>query len=192
MPSLAFNKRANFDYDIQETYEAGLVLLGYEVKSIKTGHVSLKGSYVTFRKVRGKNLPEAYLINAHIPLYKFAGDRPSYDPLRSRKLLLKKKEIVYLMGKKDEQGLTLVPIKIYTKRSFTPRFVQNSDHYQGNQKNNKSFNRNSTGRAKSGGFIKLEFGIGKGRKKYDKREVIKKRELDREVRTLTKQRGKSL
>jgi len=153
MPSLAFNKRANFDYDIQETYEAGLVLLGYEVKSIKTGHISLKGSYVTFRKVRGKNLPEAYLINAHIPLYKFAGDRPGYDPLRSRKLLLKKKEIGYLMGKKDEQGLTLVPIKIYTKRSF----------------------------------IKLEFGIGKGRKKYDKREVIKKRELDREVRTLTKQ-----
>jgi SsrA-binding protein len=153
MPSLAYNKRANFDYDIQETYEAGLVLLGYEVKSIKTGHVSLKGSYVTFRKVRGKNLPEAYLINAHIPLYKFAGDRPSYDPLRSRKLLLKKKEIAYLMGKKDEQGLTLIPIKIYTKRSF----------------------------------IKLEFGVGKGRKKYDKREVIKKRELDREVRTLTKQ-----
>src|SRR3989338_6363124 len=152
MPSLAYNKRANFDYDIQETYEAGLVLLGYEVKSIKTGHVSLKGSYVAFKKVRGKNLPEAYLINAHIPLYKFAGDRPNYEPTRPRKLLLKKKEIAYLMGKKDEQGLTLVPIKIYTKHSF----------------------------------IKLEFGVGKGRKKFDKREVIKKRDLDRQVRTLTK------
>ncbi|MDD4901270.1 MAG: SsrA-binding protein SmpB [Patescibacteria group bacterium] len=152
MPILAVNKRANFDYDIQEIYEAGLVLLGYEVKSIKTGHVSLKGSYVTFKQARGKGLPEAFLTNAHIPLYKFAGDRPSYDPLRSRKLLLKKKEIRYLMGKKQEQGLTLVPIKIYTKHSF----------------------------------IKLEFGVGKGRKKYDKREVIKKRELDREVRTLTK------
>jgi len=152
MTVLAVNKRANFDYDIQETYEAGLVLLGYEVKSIKTGHISLKGSYVTFKKVKNKNVPEAHLLNAHVPLYKFAGDRPNYDPIRSRKLLLKKKEIAYLMGKKDEQGLTLVPIKIYTKHSF----------------------------------IKLEFGIGKGRKKYDKREVIKKRELDREVRTLTK------
>ena len=99
-------------------------------------------------------MPEAYLTNAHIPLYKFAGDRPSYEPLRPRKLLLKKKEIRYLMGKKDEQGLTLVPIKIYTKHSF----------------------------------IKLEFGVGKGRKKYDKREVIKKRELDRQIRALEKGR----
>ena len=153
MPVLAVNKRANFDYDIQETYEAGLVLLGYEVKSIKTGHISLKGSFVTFKKNRGKNLPEAYLTNAHIPLYKHAGKVPSYDPTGPRKLLLKKKEIAYLLGKKDEQGLTLVPIKIYTKHSF----------------------------------IKLEFGVGKGRKKFDKREVIKKREFDRSLRTLTKQ-----
>ncbi|MBI2459752.1 MAG: SsrA-binding protein SmpB [Parcubacteria group bacterium] len=153
MSVLAFNKRAKFDYDIQETYEAGLVLLGHEVKSIKTGHVSLKGSYVSFKKTRNKNLSEAYLINAHIPLYKFAGERPDYDPTRSRKLLLTKKEIAYLLGKKDEQGLTLVPVKIYTKHSF----------------------------------IKLEFGVGKGRKKHDKREVIKQRELDRSLRTLTKQ-----
>ena len=152
----AINKRANFDYDIQKTYEAGLVLLGYEVKSVKTGHVSLKGSYVTFKKARGKILPEAYLTNAHIPLYQHAGKIANYEPTRPRKLLLKKKEISYLMGKKDEQGLTLVPLKIYTKRSF----------------------------------IKLEFGVGKGRKKYDKREVIKKRELDRKVRTLTKQSSK--
>jgi len=152
MPVLAVNKRANFDYDIQETYEAGLVLLGHEVKSVKTGHVSLKGSFVTFKNARGKNLPEAILTNAHIPLYKHAGKIANYEPTRPRKLLLKKKEIRYLMGKKDEQGLTLVPIKIYTKRSF----------------------------------IKLEFGVGKGRKKFDKREVIKKRELDRQVRTLTK------
>lgn len=152
MPVLAFNKRANFDYDIQETYQAGLVLLGHEVKSIKTGHISLKGSYVAFKKVKAKNLPEAYLINAHIPLYKFAGSRPNYDPTRARKLLLTKKEIAYLLGKKQEQGLTLAPLKIYTKRSF----------------------------------IKLEFGVGKGRKKHDKREVIKQRELDRSIRTLTK------
>lgn len=158
MPVLAVNKRANFDYDIQETYEAGLVLLGYEVKSVKTGHVSLKGSFVTFKKGAGKSLPEAYLTNAHIPLYKHAGKVSSYEPTRPRKLLLKKKEINYLAGKKLEQGLTLVPIKIYTKRSF----------------------------------IKLEFGVGKGRKKYDKREVIKKRELDRNIRTLTKSSAKNL
>lgn len=157
MPVLAVNKRANFDYDIQETYEAGLVLLGHEVKSIKTGHVSLKGSYVTFKKQTGKILPEAYLTNAHIPLYKHAGKILNYEPTRPRKLLLKKKEITYLMGKKDQQGLTLVPLKIYTKHSF----------------------------------IKLEFGVGKGRKKYDKREVIKKRELNRNIRTLTKQKFKN-
>jgi SsrA-binding protein len=154
---LAVNKRARFDYDIQDVYEAGLVLLGYEVKSVKTGHVSLKGSYVTFKRGQGKSLPEVYLTNAHISLYKFAGDRPDYDPTRPRKLLLNKKEIAHLLGKKEEQGLTLVPIKIYTKHSF----------------------------------IKLEFGVGKGRKKYDKREVIKKRELDRSVRTLTKQKFRS-
>lgn len=151
MNVLAFNKRANFDYDILETYEAGLVLLGHEVKSIKTGHIGLKGAFVVLKGTGGK-LPEMYLINAHIPLYKHAGSIKNYDPYRSRKLLLKKNEIKFLVGKSREQGLTLVPIKIYTKR----------------------------------GFIKLEFGLGKGRKKVDKREVIKKREIDRSIRTLTK------
>ena len=145
------NKRANFDYEIFETYEAGLVLLGHEVKSIKTGHLSLKGAFVTI-KAAAKKLPEVYLINAYIPLYKHAGSIKNYDPYRSRKLLLKKNEIKYLIGKAKEQGLTLVPIKIYTKHSF----------------------------------VKLEFGIGKGRKKVDKREVIKKREVERSLRTLTK------
>lgn len=156
MPVLAFNKRANFDYDIQEVFQAGLELFGHEVKAVKTGHVSLKGGYVTFRNRAGKNLPEAYLTNSHIPLYKHAGKISDYDPERPRRLLLKKKEIAYLLGKKREQGLTLIPIKIYTNRSF----------------------------------IKLEFGVGKGRKKFDKREVIKKRDLDRQVRTLTKQKLK--
>jgi SsrA-binding protein len=151
MSTLAFNKRANFDYDILEKYEAGLVLLGHEVKSVKTGHVNLKGAFVVLKRA-GKKLPEPYLINAHIPLYKHAGQMPAYDPYRSRKLLLKKNEIKFLVGKSREQGLTLAPIKIYTKR----------------------------------GFIKLEFGLGKGRKKVDKREVIKKREIERSIRTLTK------
>ena len=153
MSVLAFNKRANFDYNILEKYEAGLVLLGHEVKSIKTGHINLKGAFVTI-KGAAKKLPEVYLINAYIPLYKHAGSIKNYDPYRSRQLLLKKNEIKYLIGKAKEQGLTLVPIKIYTKHSF----------------------------------VKLEFGIGQGRKKIDKREAIKKREVERSIRTLTKYR----
>jgi SsrA-binding protein len=155
MPTLAYNKRANFDYDISDTFEAGVVLLGHEVKSVKTGHVSLKGAFVTSKKT-AKSLPEFYLTNAHIPLYKHAGKRPDYEPERPRKLLLHKNEIARLVGKKQVEGLTLVPIKLYTKRSL----------------------------------IKLEFGIGKGRKKIDKREAIKKRESDRQLRTLTKTRAR--
>ncbi len=151
MPILAVNKRAKFDYDILETYEAGLVLHGHEVKSVKTGHVSLKGSFVTL-KGGGRKLPEAYLTNSHIPLYQHAGKLEGYDPDRPRKLLLHAKEINYLIGKKHEQGLTLVPIKLYTNK----------------------------------GFVKLEFGIGRGRKKFDKRELIKKRETEKKIRTLIK------
>lgn len=153
MPTLAVNKKANFDYKILETYEAGLKLLGHEVKSVKTGHVNLKGSFVVLKQPKKINrLPEAYLINAHIPLYKFAGSVSKHDPYRSRKLLLKKREIMRLLGKKKEQGLTLVPLKLYTKRSL----------------------------------IKLEFGLGQGKKKFDKREDIKKKDIERQMRTLTK------
>jgi SsrA-binding protein len=155
VPTLAYNKRANFDYELGQKYEAGLVLTGQEVKSIKTGHVSLKGAYVTV-KSSGLKIPELHLINAHIPLYKHATKREGYDAYRSRKLLLKKKEIDYLVGKKQEQGLTLVPIKIYTKKSL----------------------------------LKLEFGLGKGRKKFDKRDVIKKRESDRKMSTLLKSKNR--
>ena len=152
MPTLAVNKRVKFDYNILAKYEAGLILLGHEVKSIKTGHISMKGSYITLRKSAKNQLPVPYLINAHIPLYKQAGSIKNYDPDRPRKLLLNKKEINHLIGKQQEQGLTLVPIKIYTKHSF----------------------------------IKLEFGLGQGKKKFDKRETIKKREVERNLRTLTK------
>ena len=142
MSILAQNKRAVFDYEILERYEAGLVLLGHEVKSLRAGHVSLKESYVDFRG------QELYLLKAHISLYKpAAGLKQIYDPLRPRKLLLKKREISGLLGKKQSSGLTLIPIKIYTKNSF----------------------------------IKLEFGLAQGRKKYDKREVIKTREVKREL-----------
>lgn len=152
MPTLAINKKASFDYELLETYEAGLVLFGFEVKSVREGLAGLKGSYISIRTTNGKT--ELYLIGCQIPPYKYAGPLPDYDKSRERKLLLNRKEINRLLGKNKEEGLTLVPLKIYTKHSF----------------------------------LKLEFAIGRGKKKYDKRESIKKRELDRTLRSLTKRR----
>ncbi len=150
MPTLANNRRASFDYDLLENYEAGVVLLGHEAKSAKAGHVSLSGAYISIRE--GQHGPELWLLNTHISLYLFTGQLLDYNPLRERKLLLKKSEILHLVGKIQEKGLTLIPVKMYTKRSF----------------------------------VKLEFALARGKKKYDKRESIKKRELDRQLRTLTK------
>jgi len=141
-PRKVVNRRARYDYEILEVFEAGLVLRGYEVKSIKTGLVSLKGSYVVIRN------NEAYLINAFIPPYQKANTPDDYDPNRSRKLLLNKAEIKSLIGKSKQKGLTLVPLSIYTKKSI----------------------------------LKLEFGIGKGKRKTDKREAIKQRQAERELR----------
>lgn len=151
MPTLAYNKRANYDYEILDKYEAGLVLFGHEVKSIKTGNISLKGAFVTIKNNTTSN-PELYLINAFVPLYKKSSNIDNYEAERSRKLLLHKNQLKRLIGKKQEQGLTLVPIKVYTKHNL----------------------------------VKLEFGIGRGKKKIDKRETIKKRDVDRKIRTLTK------
>jgi SsrA-binding protein len=150
MSIYAINKRARFDYEISDTYEAGLVLSGQEVKSIKTGHISLNNSFVTLKS--GARV-ELNLINCHVPPYKYANIAEGYEPTRPRKLLLKKSEIKHLIGKIKEQGLTLVPIKVYNK----------------------------------GGLIKLEFGVGKGKSKIDKRETIKKRETERKLQVLRKQ-----
>ncbi|MDD3711159.1 MAG: SsrA-binding protein SmpB [Patescibacteria group bacterium] len=117
MKILALNKKATFDYQILETFEAGMILFGYEVKSIRAGQMSLKGTYISF-KVNKKNNNEAYLIGAFIPLYKPAGVRDDYKPDRPRKILLKKKEINHLVGKKQEKGLTVIPVKVYTNSSF--------------------------------------------------------------------------
>ena len=141
MTILAFNKRSGFDYELMDRYEAGVVLTGAEVKSIKTGHISLKGSFVTFKR------NELYLTNANIPPYVHAGNINNYDPTRPRKLLLKKSEIKSLIGKVRISGLTLVPIRVYTKKQF----------------------------------IKLEFAVAKGKKEYDKRESIKKRDASRKI-----------
>ena len=105
------NKQAYFNYEILKTWEAGLVLLGHEVKSIKTGHISLKGSYISIKN------GEAWLRNARISPYKMAGNLVNYDPDRERKILLNKKEIKYLIGKLQEKGLTLVPLRVYTKHN---------------------------------------------------------------------------
>lgn len=110
MPTLATNKRAHFDYELQDKYEAGLVLLGAEVKSVKNGHISLKGSFVTIHD------SELYLTNANISRYPFSNPNIAYDPTRSRKLLVKKSEIKSLLGKLHVKGLTLVPLRVYTKR----------------------------------------------------------------------------
>lgn len=146
MSVISINKRAGFDYEILERFEAGIVLTGQEVKSIKTGHISLAGAFVTLKG------GEVWLTNAHVPPYKMAGAILNYEPERPRKLLLRKSEIASLIGKIKQKGLTLVPIRVYTK----------------------------------GNKIKLEFGIGRGKKKYEKRETIKKREVDRKIREAMK------
>jgi len=150
--ALIINKRANFDYEILAKYEAGMVLFGHEVKSMREGNTSLKGSYLSFKNSKTGGIPEIYLIKASVSLYKKASTVTDYDPERERKLLLKKSEINRLVGKVKEQGLTLVPLKIYTKNSF----------------------------------LKLEFGLARGKKKYDKRASIKKKDLERQERTLKK------
>lgn len=150
MPQLATNKKASFDYEVLERYEAGLVLFGYEVKAVKDAQVSLQGSFISIRK--NKTRPELYLIGCRISPYRNAGPLPDYNPTRDRKLLLKRKEINYLLGKRQVEGLTLIPLKIYTNHSF----------------------------------LKLEFAVARGKKKFDKRETIKKRETERHLRSFTK------
>ena len=135
------NKKATFDYEILEKFEAGLVLFGQEVKSIKTGHINLASSYVTINK------EEPFLIGVKVPPYQPNNAGADYGQERQRKLLLNKKEINYLIGKTSQKGFSLIPLKIY----------ENS------------------------GRIKLEFGLAKGKKKYDKKEKIKKRDVEREI-----------
>ena len=148
MSILAENRKSSYDYEFLETYEAGLVLFGFEVKAIKTGRVSLQGSFVILKS------GELYLTNATIPAYQSANIPTDYSPSRSRKLLLKKSEINSLIGKSKAKGLTLIPIRLYTKKN-TLRGTQ--------------------------GKIKLEFAVAKGKRKVDKREAIKKRDIEREL-----------
>lgn len=109
MPTLTTNKRAWHDYQILEEHEAGIVLTGAEVKAIKQGHANLRGSYISIRQ------QEVWLIGAHISPYAMAAGRGQMDPARDRKLIMRRKEIDSLQGKEHSQGLTIVPLSVYTK-----------------------------------------------------------------------------
>ncbi len=110
MPVLAENKKARFNYEVLESFEAGIVLKGQEVKSIKSGGIALAGSYVVARG------GEIWFVGANIPPYQPKNTTANYDPQRPRKLLLKKEEIKYLFGRSQQRGLTLVPLRLYTKQ----------------------------------------------------------------------------
>lgn len=137
---VATNRKAYHDYFIQETYEAGISLLGTEVKSLREGKVNLKDSYVIVKN------NEAFLLNCHISPYSH-GNIQNHDPLRTRKLLLHKREINRLWGALSQKGLTIIPLKVYFKK----------------------------------GKAKVEIGLAKGKRKYEKRESIRKKEARREI-----------
>ena len=115
MPTITKNKQALYNYEIIEKYEAGIMLAGHEVKSVKNGQINLKGSYVTIGVDPKSQKPALFLMKANISLYKHAGSMPNYDPERPRKLLIHKKELNSLIGKTKEKGLTIIPISVYTK-----------------------------------------------------------------------------
>ena len=106
------NKKALFNYSILETFKAGIVLQGQEVKSIKTGKMNLRGSFVIVKE----SPPEVFLIGANVPPYQPKNTPSDYDPQRSRKLLLRKSEIKQLIGKVKQKGLTMIPLKVYTDK----------------------------------------------------------------------------
>jgi len=147
---VATNRRARFQYEILETYEAGLALRGPEVKSLRAGGANLGDAYAV---VRGG---EAFLLNVHIAPYAQAGRENPPDPRRERKLLLHRAEIGRLAGRVAERGLTLVPLRIYFKN----------------------------------GRAKVEIGVARGKRKLDKRETIRKRETDRELRRVARRSGR--
>jgi SsrA-binding protein len=134
------NKRARRDYAIEEAFEAGMVLLGTEVKALRQGKAQLKDSYA---RIKGS---EIFLVDSHISPYSH-GNQFNHDPDRTRKLLMHKREIRKLYGKTRERGFTLVPLRMYFK----------------------------------GGKAKVEIGIGKGKRSYDKREDLKRKAMEREM-----------
>ncbi len=147
MKILTKNKKAFHEYEILETFEAGIALQGTEVKSVKNGQINLRDAYVKIMN------GEAVLINCHISHYE-QGNRANHDETRTRKLLLHKKEILKLASKVNEQGLSIIPLKVYLK----------------------------------GNYVKLELGLARGKKAYDKRETLRRKEQEREAQRALKQR----
>ena len=145
--TVAINRRARHEYALEETLEAGIVLTGTEIKSIRAGRVNLAEAYA--RIERG----EAWLIGAHIAPYE-QGNRNNHEPTRTRKLLLHRDQIAELIGRTQAKGFTLVPLKLYIRD----------------------------------GMAKLELGVGKGKKAYDKRRTIAERDVRREIERATKER----
>lgn len=145
---LAQNKKARHDYNILETIEAGIVLTGTEIKAVRASRINLKDGFAQIRN------GEAWLSNVHISEYE-QGNRFNHDSLRTRKLLLHKKEIDKLAGETSQQGITIVPLKVYLKN----------------------------------GFAKVLLGVAKGKHEYDKRETIKRRDQEREIRRTLKNYG---
>lgn len=143
MELIQTNKKAYFEYFVEDTFEAGLVLQGAEVKSVKSGHCSIAESYITIKN------EELFLKNAYIKSYEKASAVQKLDEKRIRKLLLNKTEIDKIKKKTEVKGYTIVPLKIYLKNNL----------------------------------VKVEIGICKGKKLYDKRETIKNRELDRKIKS---------
>jgi SsrA-binding protein len=146
-PLIAENRKAFHDYHLLETFEAGIVLLGTEVKGIREGRANLRDAFA--RVEQG----EVWLYNVHINPYSHRG-YVDHDPRRRRKLLLKREEIRKLIGKTVEKGLTLVPTRMYFKK----------------------------------GKVKIAIALAKGKQAHDKRETIKRREIDRETRAAVKER----
>jgi SsrA-binding protein len=138
--AIASNRRARHDYAILETYEAGIVLTGTEVKSLRAGRASLTDSYASIEA------GEVYLRNLHIPEYS-QGTWTNHEPRRTRKLLLHRGEIAKLIGKTQESGLTLVPLQLYF----------------------------------SDGKVKVELALARGKRDYDKRQALAKRDAEREI-----------
>jgi SsrA-binding protein len=141
------NKKAYHDYSIEETLEAGIQLQGTEVKSLREGKANLRDSYVLLKN------SEVFLLNCHISPYSH-GNIMNHEPLRTRKLLLHRKEIERLRGKAQQKGYAMIPLKIYFK----------------------------------GSFAKVEIGLAKGKKLYEKRETIKEREAKRTIERAMKSR----
>ncbi len=145
-PIIAINRQARHDYFIEATFEAGLVLEGWEVKSLRAGRVSLKESYVLLKD------GEAWLFGAHISPLPSASTHVNPDPIRTRKLLLHKQELNRLIGQVERRGYTLIPLRLYWKNHR----------------------------------VKLEIGLAKGKKLYDKRAAEKERDWQREKQRLLK------